>query len=95
MLARLRLTAAEQVRFAEQLGRVVDYIDQLESFAVEEMLEAPEPQGAPATHGLFPPLPEAADVIVPCLRREAFLANAPAAADGFLLVPEIKGSGDG
>ena len=37
---------------------------------------------------------EAADTLEPCLPREAFLANAPASMDGFLLVPEVKGSGD-
>jgi len=35
-------------------------------------------------------LPEAADTVEPCLPREVFLANAPAAIDGFLLVPRVS-----
>lgn len=82
LLARLRLSPEEEATFAGQLGKVVDYIDQLKGReAAEEWL------------------PEAADREVedrarPCLPRELFLANAPAALDGFLLVPEVKGSDD-
>jgi aspartyl-tRNA(Asn)/glutamyl-tRNA(Gln) amidotransferase subunit C len=82
-LARLRLTAEEETRFAEQLGKIVDYIDQLERFAPPELV----PEGAVAAA-----LPEAADAVAPCLPREVFLANAPAAVDGFLLVPEVRGT---
>jgi aspartyl-tRNA(Asn)/glutamyl-tRNA(Gln) amidotransferase subunit C len=82
-LARLRLSAEEEARFAEQLGRVVDYIDQLERFT------PPEPIAESAA---VASLPEAADAVAPCLPREIFLANAPAAIDGFLLVPEVKGA---
>jgi aspartyl-tRNA(Asn)/glutamyl-tRNA(Gln) amidotransferase subunit C len=85
-LARLRLTPEEEARFAEQLGRVVDYIDQLERFTPP----APPPESAAPSA-----LPEAADAVAPCLPREAFLANAPAAIDGFLLVPEVKGAAEG
>ncbi len=81
-LARLRFSAEEEERFAGQLARIVDYIDQLQSFAGE----------APAA-GL-PGVREMADVPHECLPREKFLANAPASMDAFLLVPEVKGSGD-
>jgi len=81
-LARLRLTPEEEARFGAQLGQIVDYIDQLARFApASPVEESAAPAGAP----------EAADVVVPCLPHEAFLANAPAALDGFLLVPEVKG----
>jgi aspartyl-tRNA(Asn)/glutamyl-tRNA(Gln) amidotransferase subunit C len=81
-LARLRFTPQEEERFAGQLAAVVDYIDQLQSFAGE----AP----AAAAQGVreLPDLPH------DCLPRERFLANAPASMDAFLLVPEVKGSGD-
>jgi len=91
-LARLRLTSEEEVRFAEQLGRVVDYIDQLERFA-----PARAATSAPSGMAMEEPaasLPEAEDDAVPCLPREDFLANAPAAMDGFLLVPEVKAAAD-
>ena len=38
--------------------------------------------------------PEAADLPQPSLPRELFLANAPSALDGLLLVPGVMGSGD-
>ncbi|HEX4965010.1 MAG TPA: Asp-tRNA(Asn)/Glu-tRNA(Gln) amidotransferase subunit GatC [Thermoanaerobaculia bacterium] len=80
-LARLRLTPEEEVRLTGQLARVVDYIDQLQAFAgVEPALGSRGVQ-------------EREDVPGPCLPREVFLANAPAALDGFLLVPEVKGGG--
>jgi aspartyl-tRNA(Asn)/glutamyl-tRNA(Gln) amidotransferase subunit C len=83
-LARLRLMVAEEERFAEQLGKVIDYIDQLERFTPPETGEACAPAAVAA-------LPEAEDAVAPCLPREVFLANAPAAIDGFLLVPEVRG----
>jgi aspartyl/glutamyl-tRNA(Asn/Gln) amidotransferase C subunit len=79
-LARLRFSAEEE-RFAGQLARIVDYIDQLQSFEGE----------APAAG--VPGVREMADVPHECLPRERFLANAPASMDGFLLVPEVKGGG--
>lgn len=81
-LARLRLTPDEEARFAGQLAKIVDYIDQLQTYegaevdlgsrGVQEMEDAPHE----------------------CLPRERFLANAPASLDAFLLVPEVKGGGD-
>jgi len=83
-LARLRFTPEQESVFVHQLGRIVDYIDQLQSFAGEE-------SGADAAA----PVREAADVARPCLPRDLFLANAPAAARGeFLVVPEVKGGGE-
>lgn len=81
-LARLRFTPEEETVFVGQLGRIVDYIDQLQRY--ETGTEGETAAGAP----------EAEDVPRPCLPREQFLANAPAAMDGFLLVPEVKGSSD-
>jgi aspartyl-tRNA(Asn)/glutamyl-tRNA(Gln) amidotransferase subunit C len=81
-LARLRFTPEEESVFVHQLGRIVDYIDQLQGYEGEEGRTA-----APA------PVREAADVPRPCMPRELFLANAPASARGeFLVVPEVKGS---
>lgn len=86
-LARLRFTPEQEAVFVQQLGRIVDYIDQLQSFETGEA-DAVRPDGAPAVR-------EAEDAVRPCLPRELFLANAPATALGeFLVVPEVKG-GDG
>jgi aspartyl-tRNA(Asn)/glutamyl-tRNA(Gln) amidotransferase subunit C len=92
-LARLRLSPEEETLFAGQLGAIVDYIDQLQQYAPGDAAAASLPLGEP-THEALEAL-EAADEIRPCLPREQFLANAPAFLDGFLLVPEIKGSDDG
>ncbi len=81
-LARLALTPEEERLFAGQLGAIVDYIDQLADYPSAE-----PPSSAPAT-------PEADDLPRPGLPRESFLANAPAAMDGLLLVPAVKGTGD-
>jgi len=87
-LARLRFTPEEEVAFAGQLGKIVDYIDQLQRF------EAGAPPAGMAPLPPMPPIsraaPEDDDVPRPCLPREVFLANAPAALDGFLLVPEVR-----
>ena len=79
-LARLRLSPEEEATFGGQLARIVDYIDQLARFA-------PAPVDLAAGPGR-----EADDRPQECLPRERFLANAPVALDGFLLVPEVKGS---
>jgi aspartyl-tRNA(Asn)/glutamyl-tRNA(Gln) amidotransferase subunit C len=80
-LARLRFTPEEEAKLTGQLAKIVDYIDQLQFF------EAAAP--AIVTRGVR----EADDRPSECLPRERFLANAPAAMDGFLLVPEVKGGG--
>ena len=96
-LARLRFTPEEESAFAGQLGKIVDYIDQLQrldggrSSPAESTVSAAG--GTPGPVGLA--APEAADEPRSCLPRETFLANAPATLDGFLLVPEVKaGLGD-
>jgi Asp-tRNA(Asn)/Glu-tRNA(Gln) amidotransferase C subunit len=109
-LARLRFTPEEEAAFAGQLGKIVDYIDQLQRFeagappaAAAGAAASGKPPAAVAPippilplHSL-PPLPPGAraapeddDLPRPCLPRESFLANAPAALDGFLLVPEVR-----
>jgi aspartyl-tRNA(Asn)/glutamyl-tRNA(Gln) amidotransferase subunit C len=77
-LARLRFTPEEEAVFVDQLGKIVDYIDQLQRFETspqdETVLEAREAEDRPRE----------------CLPRGDFLANAPASLDGFLLVPGVK-----
>lgn len=80
-LARLRFTPEEEAKLTGQLAGIVDYIDQLQAFEGEEPATAP--QGAR----------ELEDRPHDCLPREELLANAPAALDAFILVPEVKGGG--
>lgn len=81
-LARLRLSPEEEAVYAGQLGRIVDYIDQLQSYESADA-EAPAETA-----------PEADDLAQETLPRGLFLANAPASLDGFLLVPAVRGNGD-
>ena len=88
-LARLDLTPAEEQLFADQLGKIVDYFDQLQEF---------DPAGVPAAGvpaAQDPPhcageTTEADDREAPCLPRDIFLENAPESFESFLLVPRIK-----
>jgi len=83
-LARLRFSPEEERVFTDQLGHIVDYIDQLQRY------ETGAGEAAPVL-----PVREAEDRPHACLPRELFLANAPASALGeFLVVPEVKGGGD-
>ena len=83
-LARLRFTPDEEAKLTGQLAGIVDYIDQLQAFEVAE----PDAVSQGAR--------EVEDRPHDCLPREEFLANAPAALDTFLLVPEVKaGAGEG
>ncbi|HXO20419.1 MAG TPA: Asp-tRNA(Asn)/Glu-tRNA(Gln) amidotransferase subunit GatC [Thermoanaerobaculia bacterium] len=89
ILARLRLTPEEEARFTGQLGKIVDYIDQLRQYEPAVQSGGSGTAGPPAEPGH-----DAEDRVRPCLPREEFLTNAPAALDGFLVVPEVKGSED-
>ncbi|MCP3959995.1 MAG: Asp-tRNA(Asn)/Glu-tRNA(Gln) amidotransferase subunit GatC [bacterium] len=80
-LARLDLTPAEEELFASQLGKIVDYFDQLRGF---------EDTDTDGVADLDVDSLEADDLPVPCLPREAFLDNAPESIDGFLVVPPVK-----
>jgi aspartyl-tRNA(Asn)/glutamyl-tRNA(Gln) amidotransferase subunit C len=76
-LARLQLSAAEEERFAAQLGRVVEYIDQLERFETAPVESPAVDPGA------------ARDVPEPSLDLAAVLANAPRAYGPFVTVPRV------
>jgi aspartyl-tRNA(Asn)/glutamyl-tRNA(Gln) amidotransferase subunit C len=78
LLARLRLSPEEEALFAPQLGQILDYVAQLESFPT-----------APAAPEATPAL-EADDVPGASMPRAALLANAPATLDAFILVPQVK-----
>lgn len=77
-LAKLELSSEEEELFVAQLGKIVDYFDQLRSYETR-----------PPGDFEIPPV-EAADVALPGLDREVFLAGAPQTLDGFLVVPQVK-----
>jgi len=81
-LARLDLTVEEEQRFAVQLGRVVEYIGQLDRFETSEF-----PPGVP--DGAL-----ALDEPVASLPTEAVLANAPQRIFSFVVVPRVLEADD-
>jgi aspartyl-tRNA(Asn)/glutamyl-tRNA(Gln) amidotransferase subunit C len=86
-LARLRFTPEEEAKLTGQLAGIVDYIDQLQAF--EGALEGED------SHAVSQGVREVEDRPNECLPREELLANAPAALDAFLLVPEVKATEGG
>jgi aspartyl-tRNA(Asn)/glutamyl-tRNA(Gln) amidotransferase subunit C len=82
-LARLRVEPEDAERSAAQLSRIVDYIDQLGHVPAAS---------APTESGRQPY--EREDEARPCLARALFLANAPQALDGLLVVPKVRADGD-
>ncbi|MBM3273960.1 MAG: Asp-tRNA(Asn)/Glu-tRNA(Gln) amidotransferase subunit GatC, partial [Candidatus Sericytochromatia bacterium] len=68
-------------RFAQQLGQILDYVEQLEKLDTEGL--------EPTSHSI--PLHNVvrADALRPSLPREDLLAGAPQAEQGMFRVPKI------
>ena len=83
-LARLPVEpdSADAQELVHKLGAVIDYFDQLSEYEAD-----PEPQNAEGSDSR-----EADDIPGPRLDRDLFVANAPEARDGFLVVPQMKAS---
>ena len=80
-LARLRLTEEEKLRFQKELGKIIEYFDQLKKLNTE---------GVPATTHVVPlenVLRE--DVVKPSLPVEEALANAPDRKGNYFRVPKV------
>ena len=81
LLARLRLTDAEKVKYAEQLSLILDFIAELGETDTEGV--------EPLAHGVDRTNVFREDKAYPALDREKALANAPKrSAEGFL-VPAV------
>jgi aspartyl-tRNA(Asn)/glutamyl-tRNA(Gln) amidotransferase subunit C len=81
MLARLRLTAAEESRFAEQLDKILQYMEKLNQLDTSEV--------EPFTHAIDVVNAWREDSVTNQPDPEALLANAPAREGGFFKVPKI------
>lgn len=84
-LARLEFSEAELTQFTEQLGKIVNFVEQLsevETSGVEPLAHPLE------VHSVLRP-----DQRAPSLEREAALANAPSHDDEFFLVPPVMARG--
>ena len=81
-LAHLRLTPEEERLYAQQLGRIVEYVDQLKAREGLELeaLPAGEESQEPSSMG---------DVARPGLDRHVTLEAAPRSDGDFILVPRI------
>lgn len=91
-LARLAFTEAETEAFTEQLARILEYIGALNEL---ETADVP-PTSHIHPHQVFIMGTEAAethvakpDVVKPSYPREAVLANAPEAEEGYFGVPRV------
>jgi aspartyl-tRNA(Asn)/glutamyl-tRNA(Gln) amidotransferase subunit C len=82
-LARLRVAEDEIGRWADQLSRIVSYIDQLSAIPEDAFAEA-GPAGA---------TPLRADEPRPGRGDEALAENAPRRLHGYGVVPRVVGSG--
>lgn len=83
-LARLYLSAQERAELTDQLGRIVDFVEQLNELnttGVEPMAHAADITNAFAE-----------DVPAKSLDREAALGNAPSRDDSCFLVPAVLGN---
>ena len=80
-LARLRLDDAEKARMAEQLAKILTYIDTLRALDTAGV--------EPTTHAVPVLNVMRDDEIRPCLPQDEMLANAPDRADDFFRVPRI------
>lgn len=83
-LANLELTDAEIDLFAAQLGKILEYAEQVQQI---------DTTGIPPTASVVTALSERADRVQPSLDREAALANAPDAHQeaGLFRVPRVIG----
>jgi aspartyl-tRNA(Asn)/glutamyl-tRNA(Gln) amidotransferase subunit C len=80
-LARLVFDEEEKKKLAGQLGRILDYIEQLNELDTENV--EPTSHVIPMKNVVRP------DVIRPSLTRDDAIANAPSDVDGLFEVPKI------
>lgn len=80
-LARLQLTQAEELRYAQQLSAVLDYAGRLKEVDTSEI---------PPTATVLPlKAPLRRDEVRPSPPRERLLSNAPEAETGMFRVPRV------
>lgn len=86
-LARMQLTQDEVVKFSEQLGKVLGYIEKLNELNTENV--------APLTHALELETPvRAADEARPAPGTDVMLASAPEKLHDGFKVPQVLGGGN-
>ena len=81
MLARLRLDDSELDDVVSKLSNIVDFVDQLQEAATDDVLPMAHPLNQ--TQRLRP------DQVSETDQRDHYQENAPAVRDGFYLVPKV------
>lgn len=81
VLARLEFSPDELAPFAEQLGKIVHFVEQLSEVATDGV--------EPLAHPLEIHSVVRGDAQAPSLAREAALANSPEHDDEYFLVPPV------
>ncbi len=84
LLARLQLLPEELDTMTEQLGKIVQYIEQLSELDTDNV--------EPMAHAIDVANVFSDDQLAPSFEREDMLANAPARDDECYLVPPVLGS---
>jgi aspartyl-tRNA(Asn)/glutamyl-tRNA(Gln) amidotransferase subunit C len=79
-LARLELSSQEVERYQKQLGRVLDYVKELETVAVDEGTVKHVPRDAVAFRG---------DTVINFSNTQGILANAPSLEEGGFSIPTV------
>lgn len=80
-LARLEFNEEEKKKLAQQLAKILDYIDQLNKLDTANV--EPTSHVIPVKNVVRP------DVVKPSLSKEEALANAPSNVNGLFEVPKI------
>jgi aspartyl-tRNA(Asn)/glutamyl-tRNA(Gln) amidotransferase subunit C len=82
-LARLEIDGASIGKFAEQIGNILDYVDQLRQVDTSGI--------KPMSHALALTYAFREDAETKHLERETSLSNAPEQEDGSFVVPKVVG----
>ncbi|MEE8135905.1 MAG: Asp-tRNA(Asn)/Glu-tRNA(Gln) amidotransferase subunit GatC [Thermodesulfobacteriota bacterium] len=80
-LARLEFKEEELEKFTEQLGNILEYIEQLNELDTDNV--------EPTSHVLDISTPLREDKVVEWLSTEEVLKNAPESEDDFFVVPQV------
>jgi len=80
-LARLEVTAEEVAKYTQQLGNILQYVEQLNKLDTSNV--------EPLTHPLDMKNVFREDVVVPSLTQQEVLSNAPEPQSGHFKVPKI------
>ncbi|MDZ7373169.1 MAG: Asp-tRNA(Asn)/Glu-tRNA(Gln) amidotransferase subunit GatC [candidate division KSB1 bacterium] len=82
-LAKLSFTEEEKVQIAEQLAKIVEYVEKIKELDLENV--------PPTTHVVELANVMREDAVRPGLTQEEALRNAPAKKLGFFSVPKVIG----